>query len=844
MLRRLKIRTKLMLLMVVPLVALAITALVVAPTFQRVKVGGPEYDKIVESKDLVADVLPPPEFIVESYLTVLQINAELAELTGNTSADQAAVTARISELEVQLNSLREDYLAKNQYWQAHLSFADVRRPLLQDSYQAATNFYTVVNNEFLPAVAQHNQAAAQRVTIDKLEPIYQQHRTAIEQTVKLATDQSKRTEDHVSDIVSNRVTILIGALAVLVIAWLYVGFRVRRAISRPVRDLTAAANNVATVELPRVVDAIQTTPDGVEVDGLDPVTVETADELADLAHAFNAMQKTAVDLASEQARIRRNVSEMFVNLGRRNQSLLNRTLSFISELERQEKDPDTLDDLFRLDHLTTRMRRNAESLLVLAGSEPARTWSRPVELGNVVRAALSEIEAYDRVDYDELDAALLRGVAVADVAHLIAELVENATTFSPPTTRVQVIGRRQADGYQISVIDEGIGMTDAEIDEANHRIDELTRFDLAPSKVLGLYVVGRLAARHGISVRLVESPADGITAKVRLPLSLLEVAGDRPAEPDLAVVGGRADHEDRVAEVMRAVSSAPSRLVEPPVDVPAPSAHAGDFGSGLIDPGLSPLGPADTGPRPARPRPTTPAKPNLPSATMKPLASAPAPAPAVAPTPPPAPPAPPAPTPVPPIPAPTPVAEVEALTTPAPIEGPVPTDVLGQPDDGSARRLTKRVRGAQMPDTGPLSHADSGRAASADEVRSALANFQTGVTRARVGGDAVPADEPIDVPAPLEALAAPLVVPVVEAAPEPPEAEPAQLGIAAPSAVTTSSGLKKRVRGAQLPDTGPATPGPDAGRPSSADEIRSALSSFQLGVRRATDAASDTTDDD
>jgi signal transduction histidine kinase len=818
MLRSLKIRTKLMLLTLVPIVALGITALIVAPTFQTVKVGGPEYDDIIESKDLVADVLPPPEFIVESYLTVHQINAALTELTTNPAVDRAAVTARINELQVQLSNLREDYLARNQYWQDNLSFDNIRQSLLVDSYQAATDFFTVVNDEFLPAVAAGDQDTAQRITIDKLEPEYQTHKAAIQQTVKLATGEARGTENHVSDIVSDRVTLLVAALAVLVIFWLYVGFRVRRAISRPVRDLTDAANNVATVALPRVVDAIQTTPDGTDVEGLEPVTVDTDDELADLAHAFNAMQKTAVDLASEQARIRRNVSEMFVNLGRRNQSLLNRTLSFISELERQEKDPDTLEDLFRLDHLTTRMRRNAESLLVLAGSEPARTWSRSVELGNVVRAALSEIEAYERVDFDELDPALLKGAAVADVAHLLAELVENATTFSPPTTRVSVIGRRLVDGYQISVIDEGIGMTDAEIDEANRRIDELTRFDLAPSKVLGLYVVGRLAARHGISVRLVESPADGITAKVRLPLALLEVAEEEPVTaPQPAVVGGRtAEQHELVAEVMKAVTNTPSRTVEAPTPVeapfeapvPAPAARAAEtVAPEPIAP--APQAPPSTGPAPSRPRSRSgaPAKPKLPSATMKPAAP------------------------------PTPVEEVEALTSPAPVEGPVPTAALAEPDDGS-RKLKKRVRGAQLPDTGPAMHADSGRVASADEVRSALANFQTGVTRARSVDDVAEVAEAPEAPeAPAERVTL-ADVPVAAAIPQDVQAQ-AEAPVA-----TTASGLKKRVRGAQLPDSGPAAPAAqDAGRASSADEIRSALSSFQIGVRRASDATSDSIDD-
>ena len=275
-----------------------------------------------------------------------------------------------------------------------------------------------------------------------------------------------------------------------------------------------------------------------EIAGLDEFRVDGSDELSELAAAFNSVQQTAVNLASEQARIRHNVAEMFVNLGRRNQGLLNRTLSFISELERTEQDPETLDDLFRLDHLTTRMRRNAESLLVLAGSEPARTWSKPVAVGNVVRAALSEIESYDRVDFHEVEPARVKGNAIADVAHLLAELIENATTFSPPTSRVRLVGERAAEGYVISVIDKGIGLAPVELIEANRRIEQVARLDLAPTKVLGLYVVGRLAARHGIEVKLADAVAGGLAVTVKLPPSIVE-ARRRNSDPAARTGGGR-----------------------------------------------------------------------------------------------------------------------------------------------------------------------------------------------------------------------------------------------------------------------------------------------------------------
>ncbi|MDQ1424100.1 MAG: hypothetical protein QOD72_1598, partial [Acidimicrobiaceae bacterium] len=258
--------------------------------------------------------------------------------------------------------------------------------------------------------------------------------------------------------------------------------------------------------------------------------VDAQDEFADLARALNSMQDTSVRLATQQARMRRNVSEMFANLGRRNQGLLNRTISLISELEQSERDPKMLEDLFRIDHLTTRIRRNAESLLVLAGSDQNRMWSKPIEIGDVIRTALSAIESYDRVDFDQVQPVQLRGNVVNDVAHLFAELIENATNFSPPSTRVTIVGKLLHDGYVLSIIDQGLGMSPQELEDNQGRIDEVNSFDMAPSKVLGLNVVGRIAFRLGISVRLTESPSDGVTAKVRLPFSLID-GRDRDAAP-------------------------------------------------------------------------------------------------------------------------------------------------------------------------------------------------------------------------------------------------------------------------------------------------------------------------
>ena len=258
------------------------------------------------------------------------------------------------------------------------------------------------------------------------------------------------------------------------------------------------------------------------------MAVQTRDEVSDVAEALNTVQDSALDLAVEQAVLRRNIADSFVNLGRRNQNLLGRQLDFITELETNETSPDTLSNLFRLDHLATRMRRNAESLLVLAGVEPSRKWAAPVRLTDVIRAALGEVEDYQRVTVRGVEPATIVGAAAADLAHLLAELIENALVFSPPDQIVDIRGRNRHDGYTLAVIDSGLGMPAADVEAANRRLAGEESFTIAPSKYLGHYVAGNLAARHDITVHLDNSPGNGITATVRLPASLLTT--DSPVE--------------------------------------------------------------------------------------------------------------------------------------------------------------------------------------------------------------------------------------------------------------------------------------------------------------------------
>ncbi len=309
---------------------------------------------------------------------------------------------------------------------------------------------------------------------------------------------------------------LLGAAAASAMA-LVVGQR----ISLPIIRLRDAAVRASEVTLPNVVAQIDLLEEGEELPELEAFHLDTGDEVEDLARSFNRVQQTAADLASHQARLRRtNVATTFVNLGRRNQNLLARQLEHINSMEAGETDADTLQRLFQLDHLATRMRRNAESLLVLAGEETPRRFRQPISMHKLLQAAGSEIEDFGRIELAAIDDASVEGSAASDIAHLLAELLENASTFSPPGSPIQVHGRRRSDSYVLAIIDQGIGMNEKDLAAANARLADPAEFDRAPSAYLGHFVVGHLAKRHGIRVQVTDSPY-GITARLHLPAKLL-----------------------------------------------------------------------------------------------------------------------------------------------------------------------------------------------------------------------------------------------------------------------------------------------------------------------------------
>ncbi|MFE2043326.1 nitrate- and nitrite sensing domain-containing protein [Streptomyces sp. NPDC059477] len=328
---------------------------------------------------------------------------------------------------------------------------------------------------------------------------------------------------------SEREAYISGALILLVLGVSLVGaFVVARSMIRSLRRLQETATKVAQDRLPELVKQLsEADPQDVDT-SVESVGVHSRDEIGQVAAAFDDVHREAVRLAAEQALLRGNVNAMFTNLSRRSQGLIQRQLSLISELESREADPDQLASLFKLDHLATRMRRNGENLLVLAGEEPGRRWTRPVPLVDVLRAAASEVEQYERIELSSVPTTEVAGRVVNDLVHLLAELLENATSFSSPQTKVKVTGHALPDGrVLIEIHDTGIGLSPEDLAAINERLASPPTVDVSVSRRMGLFVVGRLSQRHGIRIQLRPSDSGGTTALVMLPVDVAQ-GGKRP----------------------------------------------------------------------------------------------------------------------------------------------------------------------------------------------------------------------------------------------------------------------------------------------------------------------------
>jgi signal transduction histidine kinase len=519
--------------------------------------------------------------------------------------------------------------------------------------------------------------------------------------------------------------VLVGAAAVTVMA--------SRSISRPLSRLVGAAEHMAARALPETVQSILDTPPGedVEMPELAAIDDRGGYEVAEVASALNTVQRSAADLAVEQAVLRRNISDAFVNLGRRNQALLARLLDTITNMELDEADPEELRKLFTLDHLATRMRRNAESLVVLAGVETRRQWSTPVALIDVVRGGLGEVEDFERVEVLHLDDVRVKGNAAADLTHMVAELLENALTYSPPGRRVEIRGYPRPEGYQLAIIDHGVGMDPDDLMVANNRLSGNESFTVAPSRYLGHYVVGLQASRLGLKVVLHDTPGGGTTATISL--GALTTADE--VTPTVAAADRRAATASRWAEEAAERDNA---------DEAAPAGAGGDE----TDPAGATVDAADAGEPVETPEPVV-------AGASDPVAG------------------------------------------PATIAGPAPEPA---PPLITAAGYVKRVRGAHVRDHAVRQARPSTPVGASSDSPTADAG-----TTAAPGGDRV------------EGAGAGSL-----------ETSPAQ-------PATTAAGYAKRVRGAHTPNTSlrSARANPASRGSNGAEAMRSALSSMHAGMQRS-----------
>jgi signal transduction histidine kinase len=368
-----------------------------------------------------------------------------------------------------------------------------------------------------------------------------------------------------------------------------VGLIVARRVANPLQQLTLAAGALASDQLPALVEGIAAPSDDDHrylSATMQPLEIQTDDEIGQLARAFNAIQTVAVDAAAEQATLlRKGIADLFVNLARRNQVLLDRQIALFDELEAAEDDPDQLAQLYRLDQLATRMRRNAESMLVLAGVEPARRRAQPVAMLDVLRAAVGEIEDFARIDVGDFDEAEVHGTVAVDLGHLLAELLENAAQLSPPETRVTVEGRLGRGGYQLAIRDMGVGMTAEVLTAANTLLASPPPVGMSMGRTLGLTVVARLAARHGISVQLTTADTGGVCAVVTVPsrITVVPVVEDTEGAPSDTRIDAGVDAESHEPTATREGGAGYTQLDEADFDELVRSAWAEDAGEPPVD---------------------------------------------------------------------------------------------------------------------------------------------------------------------------------------------------------------------------------------------------------------------
>jgi hypothetical protein len=519
------------------------------------------YSDLVESMFAIYDVvgtLDDPEIqqdtrnLIELYRLRELISQEDALLTGALAAERitAGEQLRFTELVI-----------------AQRFVAD--RTQLNDSDQAAFN--QVLNGDAFRGLRQLEDrvtstrgSARPDVTAEKWNEVADAALTHLQEMVLGSGDSLVQRAVPVAVGVIVRLVLAAGLGLLAVIASIVVSITTARALVAQLQLLRDAAHKLADERLPAVVERLQR-GEQVDVAAEAPPLDFGPDEIGQVGQAFNAVQETAVRTAVEQAELRRNVRDVFLNLARRTQALVHRQVTLLDEMERRQEDADELEDLFRVDHLATRMRRNAENLIVLSGATPGRGWRRNVPMVDVARAAVQEVEDYTRVKVMPFGSVALAGRAAGDIIHLLAELIENALTFSPKSTPVEVRGQLVANGFAIEIEDRGLGMAEDDLAAANADLATAAEFNLADAKKLGLFVVSRLAAKHHLAVRLKPSPYGGTTAVVLIPKDLVTTAD--PIGATSSPTAGKSRDAVAVDDAQRVASTRPAALA---VAEPAP----------------------------------------------------------------------------------------------------------------------------------------------------------------------------------------------------------------------------------------------------------------------------------
>jgi signal transduction histidine kinase len=606
------------------------------------------------------------------------------------------------------------------------------------------------------------------------------------------------------------------ACLLLLLCVVLLSVAVARAVVRPLTRLTESADDVAKIaeaELTKVADGELDSSVPVRLEAVD---VRARDEVGDLARAFERVQATAARLVERQVAGRRNVAQMFGHVGRRTQNLVGRQLALIDRLERQEADPGRLQHLYRLDHISSRLRRSASSLVVLSGSAGADSHVAPLPLTDVIRLALGEIEDYLRVDIKVPTEIKIAPSMIGDLVLVLAELMENATTFSPPHTRVTITGVVSDPGIRLLVVDHGLGMSAERMAEENARLARRERLDLVPTEVLGLFVVGRLARRHGMRVTLSTTPGGGVTAE--LEVHERELVTDAEVPPRTAIARARVSPPEQVrpqspagppvigGDGSAAVVYDPYRPdrrtgVGPGGSSAAPAVGPAPAPAGAADPQQAPAAaPTDADTDASTPAPPATAAPEWPIRQRVPGRTEP------------------------------------PATTPAPA-GDDGTEAGDEPPAG--RRPTPLTRRPGGP-TGNSPDFDEGALNRASRMLANGQPWNAFVPQPRTAGEVdepvnqrpTPPDRPNPPTRPAKATARP--VPPLKATPAKP-AKAADKPKPELSDEETQAVLRRRVPGAKLPTDGTAESAPTSAPPSPADPAaaRALVEEFEAGVRYA-----------